>query len=298
MIRYGSEIYFFHYVPPTERGSDVSKSRRPNPPFPGAELWQCSVYYYWWLFLRENVAYIETCERLGEGECAEVYRDFGDVRDEDFLGWWKVIGRELFCEPRTHSVQIESYFVRENFTAIKRYSGEPVHLIFDDGADLEKVLAEAENVIKAHYRGRSFHSRSGEKISRSLYPVFTKPVLQSLHQHYVALQLSKHPDGLKRHDIAQMSGAYATQGDQDAYWRKIAGSIGSREVNQAEMMVKYVGKGVFPVTTAEHEAEVEAFLARRAESSRDRREEVASGDFATPLGRMAQLLSGGADDTA
>ncbi len=287
MIRYGTEIYFFHYVPPTEKGSEVSKSRRPNPPFPGAELWQCSVYYFWWLFLRESADYIETCASHGQGPCSDVYRDFGDVRDDDFQGWWRCVGRELFCEPRSHSVAIYSEYVKPQFSA-QPEGNQTVRLDFADNADLEKVLAEAENLIKAHYRGKFGRPGTYEKESGALYPVFTKPVLQSLYQHYTALMLSKQNDGLRLYDIAQMSGAYATEGDKDAYWRKIAGSIGSREISQAEMMVKYAAKGVFPVMTPEHEAEVEAFLAKRAENSRARREEVSTGDFATLLGPMAQ----------
>ena len=116
------------------------------------------------------------------------------------------------------------------------------------------------------------------------HPVFTKPVLQSLHQHYVALLLSKQEDAPKLHDIAKISGAYSTEGDAGVYWRKVAGNIGFRETTQAKTMVKYVGQGVFPVMTPEHEAEVPEHLQTRDENSRNRRAEVTLGEFMVELG--------------
>ena len=281
MIRYGDDIYFFRYVPPTEKGSEVSKSRRPNPPFPDAELWQCSVYYYWWLFLRDNADYLATCENDGVGPCAAVYQDFGDIRDDDFLRWWRTIGRELFCEPRGRVVFSTSERVNEQFYSAY-INDMPVQIGFDDSADMEKVLAEAENIIKAHYRvGLLFRPN---KASGALYPVFTKPMLESLHQHYVALLLSRQENAPKAHEIAKISGVYAKEGDGGVHWRKVAGNIGFREIKQAKNMAKYVAQGVFPVMTPEHEAEVPEHLQARDENSRNRRAEVTSGEFMVELG--------------
>ena len=42
---------------------DPKRSKRvlPPPPFPEAEPWQCSVYYYWWEYLRRHEGYKRTC---------------------------------------------------------------------------------------------------------------------------------------------------------------------------------------------------------------------------------------------
>ena len=52
-----------------------------------------SPYYWWWAYLRRNSDYLACCERGGMGEMAELYRDFGDVRQDDFHGWWTADGR-------------------------------------------------------------------------------------------------------------------------------------------------------------------------------------------------------------
>lgn len=52
------------------------------------ELLKNSPYYWWWHYLRNNPEYLETCGSGGQGELAELYLDFGDVRDPDFRRWW------------------------------------------------------------------------------------------------------------------------------------------------------------------------------------------------------------------
>lgn len=64
---------------------------RPRPlvtPYPGAERWKCSVYYFWWEYLRRHEGYRTTCANGGEGEFANLFKDFGDVHSSDFPTWW------------------------------------------------------------------------------------------------------------------------------------------------------------------------------------------------------------------
>jgi len=74
------------------------ETTRGSLPFAEAKSWQCSVYYFWWRFLREHQGYRDCCEKGGEGAYADLYRDFGDIRGNDFRSWWKNIGRHLFSE--------------------------------------------------------------------------------------------------------------------------------------------------------------------------------------------------------
>jgi hypothetical protein len=63
--------------------------------------WKNSPYYWWWLFMKRNQDYIKCCENNGEGELANLYADFGDIRGDDFMLWWKTgnRGANLFAEP-------------------------------------------------------------------------------------------------------------------------------------------------------------------------------------------------------
>lgn len=57
-----------------------------------------SPYYWWWVYLRRNEDYLKCCENGGKGKFAKLYKDFGDVREDNFKGWWKEKGVELFSE--------------------------------------------------------------------------------------------------------------------------------------------------------------------------------------------------------
>jgi hypothetical protein len=44
---------FFVYAPPL-KGKRPSNRRAVEPPYQGAPAWKCSVYYYWWEYLRRH----------------------------------------------------------------------------------------------------------------------------------------------------------------------------------------------------------------------------------------------------
>ena len=73
-----------------------------------ASLWQRSVYYWWWEYLRRNQAYRYVCEKEGRVTnrlLKRVYADFGNVHDVSFYEWWSKDrrGAELFANPRHHA---------------------------------------------------------------------------------------------------------------------------------------------------------------------------------------------------
>lgn len=49
---------------------------------------QRSPYYWWWAFLRKNDEYLKCCDQGGKGKLADLFADFGDVRDDSFHSWW------------------------------------------------------------------------------------------------------------------------------------------------------------------------------------------------------------------
>lgn len=57
-----------------------------------------NLYYWWWIYLRENKDYEETCAN-GEGRFGELYKDFGDIHATNFAAWWKEKMWMLFGEP-------------------------------------------------------------------------------------------------------------------------------------------------------------------------------------------------------
>jgi hypothetical protein len=59
-----------------------------------------SPYYWWFKFLQLNEDYRSTCRAGGEGKCAELYADFGDIYNTDFKSWWNEHAY-LFAEKRS-----------------------------------------------------------------------------------------------------------------------------------------------------------------------------------------------------
>jgi hypothetical protein len=82
-----------HFLAPTPRFGRVN-NRLPV----GHQ--QRSPYYWWWQCLRRNRDYIACCDRGGKGKLAKLYKDFGDVREDNFHKWWTEgeRGVELFAE--------------------------------------------------------------------------------------------------------------------------------------------------------------------------------------------------------
>jgi hypothetical protein len=77
----------FPSVPPYFAGAPPRQGQL-QPPFDGAERWKCSVYYFWWEYLRRHEGYRTTCANGGNGEFANLFRDFGDIHSTDFPTWW------------------------------------------------------------------------------------------------------------------------------------------------------------------------------------------------------------------
>lgn len=70
---------------------------------------QRSPFYWWWEYLRRNNDYLKCCEKNGAGKLAHLFKDFGDVREDNFKKWWGEgnRGAYLFGEKRSALVPKE-----------------------------------------------------------------------------------------------------------------------------------------------------------------------------------------------
>ena len=83
------EGVYFRYAPPQAFRNQNSIEKLPNPPFPGAAAWQCSVYYYWFLFMREFQLNMDEFDwemmEYAEDSSLKVREAFCDVTE---IGFW------------------------------------------------------------------------------------------------------------------------------------------------------------------------------------------------------------------
>lgn len=236
----GRRPLLFRHAPPLTGLDDYSTDELPKLPFKGAKPWQRSVYYFWWIFLKEHEGYMATCAAGGKGPCAKLYEDFGDVRGDNFMRWWKKTGRYLFCEPQEEPIHVHpsAEFRMDDPTRV--VVSIPVN------RDVDDMLAELKQLLKP--LRKQLPVRHDD--SQPRYPVLAKPVLSSLHQHWEVWQLRKqHPDK-PLHEIGDLAGLVVDD-KEGADPKQVKAITVSRYLKQARCLIEHVGRGQFPITRPE-----------------------------------------------
>lgn len=245
------QVLFFRYAPPmTQLDVGADEFDRPTKPHTNAQPFECSVFYFWWAYLRENADYMASCESGGEGPLADIYRDFGDVRGDDFMRWWRSGARELFCEPSRGEIE----FFDE--PPLDHDSRNRILLSLPITGDLDLTIRELKAKLKPIYaeerqRMRDAARASGElagtKKSASLarYPVHAKPVLMTLYNYLRVMQIKKLKPDASPHDVAEEAGFLRSIGGrEDDAW------LVTRRVKQYEYkaanLIANVAEGRFP----------------------------------------------------
>lgn len=219
--------------------------------------WKRSVYYWWWAYLRRNSEYLACCEAKGDGNLSAIYKDFGDVRGDDFKAWWRQEdrGATLFAEP---PVEV-SVRLLENGDPIPNPSkGLSVYLPLNlPNNFLEKRVRELLSAIRKGKRGVQY-GRAGN--SNALYKFEGQPNLKALEKTlkvYDLIQQEKFkPAGIRMPywKIALKAGIIDEKGralpsdsegaaDQK---RAVMTAIVGRLKRRAEKSIKNTSMGVFP----------------------------------------------------
>jgi len=244
-------LLFFVYAPPLKH-ENKGKRRRVQPPYKDAPRMHCSVYYYWWQYLRRHSGYRSVCERGGKGRMACLFRDFGDVHATDFWTWWRSHA-ELFAEPRPRVVSVFDADERKDDTLI-------VVVPLENKASLS--VRQFKKLLEAHVKAK----KRAITVSRAKYPVATKPHLPSLHQHLSVWDAKHaHPD-LDDAELADVAGITVNQvvdGMTLSQFRHAGMSTDraervlkrrkqlavQRHLRIAAQYIENVGKGFFPYRT-------------------------------------------------
>jgi hypothetical protein len=165
-----------------------------------------SPYYWWFIFLRLNEGYRETCDTKGKGKYAELYKDFGDVFSMDFKQWWsqdKISG--LFAEPAS---SYKMLIAKSAADLVPYDSDEAINLVVPlnwSRRGIHKRFTEIINkLVEPGQRGIS-HEYSDAK-----YKVITRWNIQSFknaHRVYLAKHSSELADeNLSWADVGIRSG--------------------------------------------------------------------------------------------
>lgn len=162
----------FPYAPPHYPGAPY-RARLPQPPYDGAEEWKCSVYYYWWEYLRRNEEYRETCRLDGEGKHPVLYRWFGNVHGGDFHDWW-------WSRYHLFTFRSEAINIARNGKGYLESEGVFLHVGYARSKS-EMIASAREQIMKISQKEIT------DELRRTIrFKPAARPVLRSLHQHLLA----------------------------------------------------------------------------------------------------------------
>ena len=220
-------------------------------------MWKRSVYYWWWAYLKRNSEYLACCEAKGRGNLSALYKDFGDVRGDDFKAWWKEgdRGATLFAEP---PVEVSVRLLKNGDAIPDSSKGLSIYLPLNlPNNFLEKRVKELLSAIRKGKRGVQY-GRSEN--SNALYKFEGQPNLKALEKTLKVYDMIKEernkPTGkrIPYWKIALNAGIVDDKGkvlpgdpegvaDQK---RAVMTAIVGRLKRRAETAIKNVAKGQFP----------------------------------------------------
>lgn len=238
--RQNYSIFVFRQSPPfmeREMPNDVSLGKLPQPPYTGAAGWECSAYYYWWLFLREHPTIRELLTSGAELRSDTVAHDFRRAFRLNFREWWEAEGRYLFCEPRESGIEVVMPPVSEEGLEDRLLVSIPFR------GDIEQTLAGLRKLLSKN--ADAFKSEQG--VSRARYPVIGKPVLAALHKRYRVYGIRRNQPNLALHQIADVAGIPVKGDPNDTDTKNRKSATVSRYYKEAKHIIEHVGIGLFPV---------------------------------------------------
>lgn len=237
---------------------------RIQPPFVGAAPWQCSVYYYWWEFLRRHEGYKDCCARGGKGRYKKLYADFGDVHafdTADFWSWWTEKcdnewkrGEFLFAEPAARRVIVED-------GVLNTQTEDALVVSLPLEVRTPQLVKNLRRLLKEH---KDLVSATRNK-SRALYPVASSVRLSTLHQSLAVWDTwHEHRHRKKKYEQAELAGIYVNRvvneetvdslkranlpyGDVQREVRRRQTQAFNRYLAAATDYIENVGKGQFPL---------------------------------------------------
>jgi len=224
------------------------------------DVQQKSPYYWWWAYLRRNEAYLQCCANSGSGELAELYKDFGDVRSEDFHKWWTADdrGERLFAEQ-----QLRTLFELTNTNELQSYLNADDMLVvavpLQNGVSKRDIQKRFAELLKRKHTAKRGRSKTKWTSSTANYPINRNYTVYSLRKALTVYDAYMANFNLPKKEQKtlwqigvelQLVGTAMPEDKDDTAdnlvkRNRMAASV-SRYVKQATAIVEAVGLGNFP----------------------------------------------------
>lgn len=246
-------LYFRHAPPILQRNIDLAAypAKRPQPPYKDAKGWHCSVYYFWWAFLKENAEFRSGVHRGTDTPEGRVARHFRDVGTMNFPNWWISVGRFLFAEPSDQSIRVEKPPVDAASLEGRVLLSVPFN------GDTERTLSELRSVLSAAFEAQGLDTGP----SRALFPVQLTSPLHALYRRYKVWCARRDNPDAPLHEVGLIAGLLPS-GPLDIFdVRRSFAATTSRYLKEATCIVEQVGRGLFPIMYPQQLAQVQAGIA-------------------------------------
>ena len=218
------------------------------------DSWKRTVYYWWWSYLKRNKEYLSCCEKGGTGKLGSLYKDFGDVRSDDFKTWWSDgdRGAMLFANEATISAVTQ-------LTGGDVVSSDPRVLTISFPLNFPKRFLQAQfrRILTKHHEGRR-GTQQAKRNGGANYKFKGQPNIKGLER---ALKVYDHLEELKAQGVKKPQWKIAmdlnivddefrihrtdtpkTAEDK----RRVLTAIVGRLKKKATDSIKNTGKGLFP----------------------------------------------------
>ena len=217
---------------------------------------QRSPYYWWWAYLRKNENYIVCCNNDGKGEFAELYKDFGDVRDDDFRFWWNERGATLFADfsiPTVTQLKDKSEWDEQWVDNSVLVFAVP---LTPSKRDIQRAFARLLKKVHTGKRGRTKNTwefgNAAYKINRN-FTINSLSTALTVYEAYTANQLLPKSERLKIWEIGvklrlvgtAMPNSKDLHADNLIKRNRMAATV-MRYVKQSKLIVDGISLGIFP----------------------------------------------------
>jgi hypothetical protein len=214
--------------------------------------------------LRRNADYAACCEKGGEGNLAELYADFGDVRNDNFHKWWTEGDRgvDLFAEQPLSvkfgeldtSADWQPHWDKEAVIVLavplsmsKRALKGAFAKLLDSRHTGNKSgrpsLAKLKSVSTASYKLEHNYTVSGLMTALAVYDLWLKNQTKPKAERLTLWEIGK---ALNINKAATKDAESSTSADR-LVGRNVLGATVSRYVKQARSIIANTAVGKFPL---------------------------------------------------
>lgn len=215
---------------------------------------EASLYYWWWVFLRENQDYRRAISGRKEQPWARMAADFGRLGDR-FETWWFERGRSLFQEqvaiPRVRKLQ---HTEPANYDSINRKLIVELPLTIRRKTILRQVSqlldAELNTTDTKYFSQLRVHAHSTAK--RRIYPSqrIRLSTFKPLLQVWQARKANKTKPWWEIGEELKLSPSYVVEAGDDEqtikHNRRMMTLIVQRHYRRATALIDFAGRGDFP----------------------------------------------------